>query len=486
MIAPAAQSRRSELPAAAAVGRLLAAAVAPVLAAGLLVACAGAPSPRQAPASGVGFLISQRDSLYDVPLDIRVTGLRPGERVTVGLSATNEVGSRWSARATFVARGRVLDLGATAPVAGSYRGAAGMGLFESMRNRRFDSYFGPRNPQPFTLTAVIRGRLAATATLVRELTSAGVRCVQQTVATAGFFGSYCAPARRAARRPAVLIFGGSEGGLAVADLAGLLASHGYPALALAYFGAPGLPANLVRIPLEYFARAARWLRRMAGVTPASAASASAASASTSPGAGSASASPGAAAGRPGGTGSRPLVAWGFSRGSEAALLLGVHFPGLVSAVIAGSPSSVTNVAFSSSSALPPDEPAWTLGGRALPVASPPGDPRSAGNPAAVIPVARIRGPLLLLAGADDQLWPSPGYARAIMTALAAHHDPYLHQLKEFAGAGHVAGFAMPYDAGPARIAEGRDILNVGGTPVVNSAAETGAWRDALAFLGRLG
>ena len=288
-----------------------------------------------------------------------------------------------------------------------------------MRNRRFVSYFGPRNPQPFTLTVVIRGRLATTATLVRELTSAGVRCVQQTVAAAGFFGSYCAPAGRAPRRPAVLIFGGSEGGLAVADLAGLLASHGYPALALAYFGAPGLPANLVRIPLEYFARAARWLRRTA------------------------SAAPGPAAGRPGGTGSRPLVAWGFSRGSEAALLLGVHLPGLVSAVIAGSPSSVTNVAFSSSSALPPDVPAWTFGGRALPVASPPGDPRSAGNPAAVIPVARIRGPVLLLAGADDQLWPSPGYARAIMTTLAAHHDPYLHQLKEFAGAGHVAGFAMP-------------------------------------------
>jgi dienelactone hydrolase len=261
--------------------------------------------------------------------------------------------------------------------------------------------------------------------------------------------------RQPPRRPAVLIFGGSEGGLAVADLAGLLASHGYPALALAYFGAPGLPANLVRIPLEYFARAARWLRRRAA--PASAA--------------------------PARTGSRLLVAWGFSRGSEAALLLGVHFPGLVSAVIAGSPSSVTNVAFSSSSALPPDAPAWTFGGRALPVASPPGDPRSAGNPAAVIPVARIRGPVMLLAGADDQLWPSPGYARAIMTTLAAHHDPYLHQLEEFAGAGHVAGFAMPYDAGPARIAEGRDIL---GTPVVNSAAETGAWRDALAFLGRLG
>src|SRR5450755_2966105 len=305
MIAAAAQSRRHELPAAA-VARLLAAAVTAVLAAAALAACAGLPPSRRASASGVGFLISQRDSLYDVPLDIRVTGLRPGDRVTVGLSATNEVGSRWSARATFVARGKVLDLAATAPVAGSYRGIAGMGLFESMRNRRFVSYFGPRNPQPFTLTAVIRGRLAASATLVRELTSAGVRCVQQTVATAGFFGSYCTPARRASRRAAVLIFGGSEGGLAVADLAGLLASHGYPALALAYFGAPGLPANLIRIPLQYFARAARWLRRTAGAAPAGAAPASGGTASGGTASGG-TASGGTASG---GTGSRPLVAWG--------------------------------------------------------------------------------------------------------------------------------------------------------------------------------
>jgi dienelactone hydrolase len=466
MIAADVRPRRPELTATA-TGRLLAAAVATLLTALPLTACAGLSPSRRAPASGVGIRVSQRVSLYDVPLDIRVTGLRPGERVTVGLSATNQRGRRWSARATFVARARVLDLATTAPVAGSYRGIAGMGLFESMRSRHFVSYFGPRDPQPFTLTAVSRGRRMARTTLVRELTSEGVRCVQPTVATAGFFGSYCAPAEGTARRPAVLIFGGSEGGLAVADLARLLASHGYPALALAYFHAPGLPASLARIPLEYFARAARWLRRTAAEA----------------GTGTAGDETAGTAG--GGTGSRPLVAWGFSRGSEAALLLGVHFPRLTSAVIAGSPSSVTNQAFSSSGTLPPDAAAWTLGGRALPVASPPGDPRSSGDPAAVIPVARIRGPVLLLAGADDELWPSPGYARAIMAALAAHHDPYPRQLREFAGAGHVAGFAMPYDAGPARIAEGRDVLDVGGTPVVNSMAETAAWRDALAFLGRL-
>jgi len=47
---------------------------------------------------------------------------------------------------------------------------------------------------------------------------------------------------------------------------------------------------------------------------------------------------------------------------------------------------------------------------------------------------------------------------------------------------YIGAHAAVGDAGPARIAEGRDVLDVGGTPVVNSGAETGAWRDALAFL----
>jgi dienelactone hydrolase len=49
--------------------------------------------------------------------------------------------------------------------------------------------------------------------------------------------------------PAVIVLGGSEGGT-MRDRAALLASHGYAALALAYFGAPGLPQELDRIPVE--------------------------------------------------------------------------------------------------------------------------------------------------------------------------------------------------------------------------------------------
>ena len=53
------------------------------------------------------------------------------------------------------------------------------------------------------------------------------------------------------RRPAAVVFGGSDGGNGMIDAAAMLAARGYPALALACFGAPGLPSQLVNIPLEY-------------------------------------------------------------------------------------------------------------------------------------------------------------------------------------------------------------------------------------------
>jgi pimeloyl-ACP methyl ester carboxylesterase len=196
---------------------------------------------------------------------------------------------------------------------------------------------------------------------------------------------------------------------------------------------------LERIPLEYFARAARWLR---------------------------------------GAGHGRVAVWGVSRGSEPALLLAASYPRLAGAVIAGSPISVVNGAFSWAHPLPPGLPAWTLRGRPLPVARPAGDPASRGNPAAVIPVERIRGPVLLLAGAADKLWPSAACAAATMHRLAAHHDWFPHRDLLLAGAGHAAGLAFPCDAA--------STAGLGGTRIATSAAETVACHAVLRFLATAG
>lgn len=381
--------------------------------------------------------VSPAISLYDVPLDISISGLTSGQRVTVSLSAVDAARHAWSSQATFAATGPVLDLERTAPSSAGYSGVNGMGLFESLSSAR-GAYLDPATRQTFTLTAST-GQVSTHTTVTRVLIGRGVRCVALGLRKYGFIGRYCSPPASRADRAPVLFFGGSDGGMTEAALqADLLASRGYPALGLAYFNEPGLPGALERIPLEYFAKAINWLRS----SPL--------------------------------RNSRRVVVWGVSRGSEAALLLGADYPKLVGAVIAGSPSSVSNEAFSATHPVPAFQPAWTFGGRPLPVASPLGDPASTADPAAVIPVQLIRGPVLLLLGRDDLLWPSPAYASAIMHRLGAYHDQFTHREIVFAGAGHAAGFAFPYDAAPAG--------GLGGTPVANSAAETAAWHDALAFL----
>ncbi|MGT2516296.1 alpha/beta hydrolase family protein (plasmid) [Sphingomonas panni] len=67
--------------------------------------------------------------------------------------------------------------------------------------------------------------------------------------------------------PAILLLGGSEGGLSKggAREARLLAERGYAVLHLSYFGSPGQPATLKMIPVETFDRALDWLKAQAEV-----------------------------------------------------------------------------------------------------------------------------------------------------------------------------------------------------------------------------
>ncbi|HKV90627.1 MAG TPA: hypothetical protein VJQ43_05470, partial [Thermoplasmata archaeon] len=58
--------------------------------------------------------------------------------------------------------------------------------------------------------------------------------------------------------PAVAVIGGSGGGGAI-ETAEWLAAEGFSALALEFFGRPGLPRGLRDIPLEYFRGALRFL-----------------------------------------------------------------------------------------------------------------------------------------------------------------------------------------------------------------------------------
>ena len=97
---------------------------------------------------------------------------------------------------------------------------------------------------------------------------------------------------------------------------------------------------------------------------------------------------------------------------------------------------------------------------------------------AEIPVERIAGPILLLAGKDDQIWLSYPMAQRIMARLKARGHPYPDALAAYDRVGHPVPYAYIPLAGDRRHAR----FDVGGTPPGTARAQADAWPRILAFL----
>jgi dienelactone hydrolase len=250
--------------------------------------------------------------------------------------------------------------------------------------------------------------------------------------------------------PAVLLLGGSDGGLETASsLAPLLNAHGYAVLALAYFGIDPLPAILEEIPLEYFEHAIAWLQ----------------------------AQPSVLADR--------IGVVGISKGGEAALLLGSLFSSLhaVAALVPGNVvfQSVDYEWFKRQTA----RSSWTHSGQPLPFVPYRMDQQlitkhgfmlgmyigSLQNTNAAaraeIAVEQTRGAILLISGEQDNLWPSKRMCTAITQRLQQHHFAYPVEHYTYSAAGHTLWSGST---------EG------GGTAAGNAAAHTHAWAHVVSFL----
>ena len=88
------------------------------------------------------------------------------------------------------------------------------------------------------------------------------------IAESGLLANFY-PSRQTGKQPAILVLGGSEGGLGteMTALARALQDEGYSALHLAYHRGPGLPARMVDMPLERFEKALAWLKARPEVDP---------------------------------------------------------------------------------------------------------------------------------------------------------------------------------------------------------------------------
>ena len=393
----------------------------------------------------------------DRVVPIRASSLLPGRVYALQTAVIDAAGRRWTARATYRAdAGGVIDIDRDVPLATSFGDLGAGGLFSGMwaegdvdQRLRFLT-----REASSVITSVVLSDSAGTridsASVERRFVGPGVREV--TVAEEGLRGHFYLPPNSPA--PGVLVLGGSEGGY-VDQVAALLASHGFAALSLAYFGVEGLPVQLGEIPLEYFERALTWLQNQSGVAR-------------------------------GGVG---IV--GTSKGAEVALLVASRSPA-VKAVVAYAPSSVAwgCICVDASRA------SWTANGKAVAsVPQVPSVPVSPGAPVrpvlnylnrlqraprdAAIPVEQIQGPLLLVAGSDDELWPSLLMAQRLMARRAALGAHARDRLLTYKGAGHLIGKGF-LPAGSTRIAGGR--IETGGTPVANARAQADSWPKAVDFL----
>ncbi|TYL40674.1 hypothetical protein CV102_03675 [Natronococcus pandeyae] len=414
---------------------------------------------------------SPADALVDEPLSIRLTGLSPGSRATLWTAFTDADDVTWLSYGRFEAdqRGEIAPA-ERAPLEGTYEGRDSDGLLWSRR---------PTDDDPSILSPVFDGdrfelRVAATregdrlaeTTVTRRLANPDVRRVEPDRNPGVLFEP---PGD--GPHPGVLVLHGSEGSTRWVSIhARLLASRGYAAFALQYFGSPpSIPDYPYRIPLSIVEEGAAWLRDRDRVED----------------------------------GEIGIIGW--SLGGQLALLAGTVLEDIGAVVSVVGSGIVLSTA-----------PPWSHDGEAIPYVSEGFStqlvadhvvPAVTGEPishdefwhgglddadeerleAATIPVEEIDAPIVLFSGTDDGLWPSSRLSAIAERRREQRGLPVDHRAYE--DAGHAIGWPPTYPMPPMTVGRYRTIagetaeglaLEWGGTPEANAAANADAWPRILA------
>jgi dienelactone hydrolase len=414
--------------------------------------------------------VSPGAPLADTPLHVVVRGLAAHEVVTLRATMPARDALHWESCATFdTGDTGVVDLSTAVPLDGTYHTADPMGFVWSMHlvPGAASTTITSDAPPPITLRLESGGHMDAEREIVRAWKTPDVQRVE--VREEGLAGTLFEPAA-GGPFPAVLLLGGSEGGLHESDAA-LLASHGFVVLALAYFGMPPRPSTLIDIPLEYVETAIAWLRARERVH------------------------------------ADRIGVMGGSRGGELALLVGATFPA-IRAVVSYLGSGIITEGIGSGTFLQmvsPRRASWTYRGAELPYMPMKVTPAfeagvHAGEPVelrhvflggledaeaasrAEIPVERTQGPILLISAGDDRNWPSEHLSEIAFQRLQAHSHPYPDRHLRYPRAGH-AIIGPPYGPTTALQVPGPGVTFImGGTPEANAQARANAWFQTLAFL----
>lgn len=398
-----------------------------------------------------------------VPFRFRAEGLPRSALATITMETHDVSGNAWRSRATWrVDPDGNVDPTRAAPLEGTYATIDGSGLVWSMAQETGGPtlFTAPDSDRvAFDLSVSVDSHVLASSTAWRYRAADGVgRRLLRTPVVGALFEP-----QDGRRHPAVLLLGGSGGGHPLDDQAAALAADGYVTLSLAYYGAPGLPSQLVRVPVESAERGIEWLRGLSSVDP------------------------------------RRIAVIGHSRGSELAQLVAATDTGVSAVVLlAGSPVAWPGI---DPARLGADVPSWTVSdsaiatlasgkffGQVLREGRPPiaaferalSDSNAVAG--AMLPILQIRGPMLWVSGDSDAVWPANDLASRAIAWRRQHHVPFTDQWMHFGDAGHWLFIdGAPLDHRVSLPLPGRTV-SYGGTMESDAIAARDAWSAIREFL----
>jgi pimeloyl-ACP methyl ester carboxylesterase len=381
-------------------------------------------------ATSVTLQVTPSRALAPTEICIRACGFAPGQRVRLSSRLVDDLQVTWTAYGEFVAgHDGEVDVHTAPSEGGTFLGLDPAGLFWSLRPSTGDDRVfmtqaverahklgqpacDPLQPLRIEITAEADGLPPAYARVTLDRLDDGVEAF--VVRDGRLRGMAFRWRDRSRSRGGIMSLTGSGGGIEM-GYAPILASLGYDVLSLAYFAYEDLPETLSSIPLEYFAEGFAWMRETFGSTK--------------------------------------LAVQGASRGGELTLVLAAYLPEYVNGALAIVPMYAASGGWDHRTNA--SGPSWTFGGRDIPYmvesnpismeemralaeqapngfAAAPSYYADLARPeireTCAIPVERANGPILLLSGVDDQMWPCAWGSDLVVNRLRAHgyKHPYRH------------------------------------------------------------
>lgn len=411
--------------------------------------------------------VQELETTADVEPGITVTGAGAGAEIEVRATATDLDGGHWESSAVFTASDEgVVDLATDDPVRGSWSVADPIGLLWSLApaDGGEGNFAVAWEGFEVEVSASESDGDPVTATLKRRFAAEGVE--RSEIDHEGMVATLFIPAGPGPH-PGVAMYHGSGGGVTGFEPSGaLMASHGYAVLAVGWFGAGDTPKSIRRVPVESLRRGVDFLLADDRID------------------------------------SGRIGVLGTSAGGEAIGAMLANSPDLnVAAGVSIAGSSVAWQALVDGR--PPKESRFTLAGKDVPWA-PVDVTKMFVEMAVKNPIRKLRhkapqlhtlaayesgykskeaagaafglevfdGPMLLMAGAEDEVWPSPVMAKAIAARRGDRPDD---KVVIFPGTGHIS---LRPPGLPTTVLRSGDLV-FGGQPQAFSDAIRTAWIETL-------